>query len=187
VLGEVDDAGARIRIDFATPVTGWGADLVSHDASTVIDIFDESNGLIGTTSAVATEDTFYGFHLGGGQTAARIELNFVGVTNDLFGMDDLSFVQSSAPNPTAQIAAIVESLEVLEEAGTISSGRANALTKSLDGALAKVDSQPEVAVQKLSAFVHKVMALIRSGHLSLADGQALVAAAQNAIAALLAG
>jgi hypothetical protein len=187
VLGEVDDAGARIRIDFASPVTGWGADFLSHDGSTVIDVFDQANNLIGTTAPVATDATFYGFHLGAGQSAGRIELNFVGITNDLFGMDDLSFAQSSSPGPTAQIAALVATLETLEAAGTISPGRADSLTRLLDAAMDQVEGQPQAAVKMLSAFVYQVMALVRGGSLGIADGQALVAAAQNAIAALLAG
>jgi hypothetical protein len=96
VLAEADDSGALIRIDFASPVTGWGADLVSHDGFLVIDVFDQSNSLIGTTTSVAVDTTFYGFHLGASQTAKRIELKFIGLTNDLFGMDNLSFTGSPA-------------------------------------------------------------------------------------------
>lgn len=185
VLGEVDDSGVLIRIDFASPVTGWGADFVSHDGSLVIDVFDQSNSLIGTTTSVALDTTFYGFHLGAGQTAKRIELKFVGQTNDLFGMDDLSFTGSSSPGPAEQITALGASVDALETAGTIDAGPANSLTRILDAAMGRVNSDPEAAVGMLSAFVRHVMALVRGGVLSSTDGQALVVAAQNAIAALL--
>ena len=116
---------------------------------------------------------------------SRIELTFIGLTNDLFGMDDLSFTGSSSPGPAQQIAALGASVAALESAGTIDAGQANSLTRILDAALRRVDRDPEAAVGMLSAFVQHVMALVRSGALSSTDGQALVVAAQNAIAALL--
>lgn len=100
VLGEIDSSpGTTIRIDFLNPVSGWGADFISHDADAVIDIFDQSDNLIGTTTSVSADTTFYGFHLDAGESAGRIELRFGGVFNDLFGMDDLSFVQSASAPP----------------------------------------------------------------------------------------
>ena len=46
--------------------------------------FHQFNKLIGTTAPVAAETTFYGFHLGAGQSGGRIELKFVGMFNDSF-------------------------------------------------------------------------------------------------------
>jgi hypothetical protein len=191
VLGEVVENATTIRIDFASPVTGWGADFVSHDAATVIDVFDQFDNLIGTTAQVGAETTFYGFLLGPGQSAGRIELRFSSITNDLFGMDNLSLVDSSAPpSPvtlTENLAVSVTAMTTLDE------GHRTSLTRKLDAVLALISNggtpgaggQTRAAVNILNAFVLEVQALVSNGSLTSGAGQALIAEAA-VIAALLA-
>jgi len=188
VLGEVADTGTIIRIDFTSPITGWGADLISHDPNTVIDIFDQSNNLIGTTASVADETTFYGFHLDAGASAGRIEIKFIGQTNDLFGMDNLSFVQSSSgvPDPVVQIQALADAVDALESLGTISGGVANSLRRKLEAAQRQADRRPRAAAGMLLAFILQVGALVLSGNLDFAPGQSLITGAVDAISSLLA-
>lgn len=183
VLGEVVENGTTIRINFTSPVTGWGADFVSHDGATVIDAFDQFGNLIGTTAQVGAENTFYGFLLGPGQSAARIELRFAGITNDLFGMDNLSFVDSSAPpSPVTLTESLAVSVTALT---TLNEGRRASLTRKLDAVLALISNggTPGVgrgsvaAVNILNAFVLEVQALIGNGSLPSGVGQALIAEA----------
>lgn len=190
VLGEVVENGTTIRISFTSPVTGWGADFVSHDGATVIDVFDQFDNLIGTTAQVGAETTFYGFLLGPGQSAARIELRFASITNDLFGMDNLSFVDASAPpdpvSLTEDLAVSVTAMTTLNE------GHRASLTRKLDAVLALISNgatpgagrQTLAAVKILNAFVLEVQALMGNGSLTAGAGQALIAEAA-VIAALL--
>ena len=182
--------GTTIQIQFTSPVTGWGADLVSHDGFTVINVFDQFNNLLGTTSNVAVEDTFYGFHLGFGQSAARIELVFTTVTNDRFGMDNLSFAGSAAPpNPAALTTSLATSVNAIP---TLNAGQAQSLVGKLSGVLALISNgqgpgqggRNLAAVRMLNAFIREVQALMSTGALSSSVGQALIADAA-VIAALL--
>ena len=157
---------------------------MSHDASAVIDVFDQFNNLIGTTAQIATDTTFYGFHLSAGQTAGRIELRFVGIFNDLFGMDNLSFLDSSAPpDPVTLTANLVASVNAIT---TLNEGHAMSLTRKLRAVLGLMSKgQTPAAINILNAFVLHVQALVGSGSLTSSVGQALIADAA-VIAALLA-
>lgn len=190
VLGDVRDGGTRILIQFASPVNGWGADLVSHDPSTLIDVFDQFDNLIGTTASVGDENTFYGFHLGVGLSAARIEITLTaGGFNDRFGMDNLSFAGSAAPpNPVTLTTSLVSSVNAIP---TLNDGQAQSLAGKLNGVLALISKQGAAqdkrnlaAVRMLNAFVLEVQTLMNIGSLSSAVGQALIADAAS-IAALL--
>jgi hypothetical protein len=183
IVGEVDDGGTRISIQFTQPVTGWGADFGSHDGDTVIDVFDPFGNLLGTTAGVEGDATFYGFHLAAGQTAGRIELKFIGTFNDLFGMDNLSFVEASgAPDPVALTASLITAVAGLD---TINGGEATSLTQKLDAVVALASrGQTRAAINMLNAFVLQIDALVSSGSLTPSAGQALIADAA-VIAALL--
>jgi hypothetical protein len=189
VLADVRDDGTRIRIQFTEPVTGWGADFVSHDGLTVIDLFDQFGNPFGTTANVAAEDTFYGFHLGPGQSAAEIQLTFTGVTNDRFGMDNFSFAGSAAPpNPVSLTTSLVTSVNAIP---ALNPGQAGSLVAKLDTVLAFLSGQRPgqgagnpPAVRMLNSFVLQVQALMSSGSLSASVGQALITDAA-VVAALL--
>jgi hypothetical protein len=88
------------------------------------------------------------------------------------------------PPPPAQLAAEVsESIEELVDSGTVSSGDGTALSSQLDAAINSLDNgQTTPAINVLGAFVNKTEALVKSGRLSAAEGEALTAAAQQVIA-----
>lgn len=91
---------------------------------------------------------------------------------------------TGAVDPSAQIEAIEDAIEVLEVGGTISRGVANSLSANLGAAMHQVDHQPHAAVNMLTAFIHQVTALVRTRRLSVADGTNLTTAAENLIADL---
>ena len=190
VLADVADDGTKVRIQFTSPVTGWGADLVSHDPNTLIDVFDQFGNLIGTTASVGDEDTFYGFHLAAGFTAARIEITFTGVFNDRFGMDNLSFAGSAAPpNPVTLTTSLAGSVSAI---ATLNAGQIQSLVGKLNGVLALISNgqgpgegaRNLAAVRILNAFIREVQTLVNTGSVSSSVGQALIADTAS-IAALL--
>jgi len=68
--------------------------------------------------------------------------------------------------------------------GSFNSGQANALQSSLNTALSKLNQgNTTAAVNTLQAFINKVQAQVKSGNLSSADGQDLINAANEVIAA----
>ena len=85
---------------------------------------------------------------------------------------------------TAQqaVQGIMAKVTDMARAGTLSSGEASALNATLRAALAQLSAGNETAaVNQLEAFVEQVQALVRSGRLSAADGNGLVAAANRVI------
>ena len=98
------------------------------------------------------------------------------IHDDLHGRVCLTHLPNSKP--------IEDAIEVLEAGGTISSALANSLSAKLGAAMHQVDHQPHAAANMLTAFVHQVTALVRTGRLSVADGTNLITAAQNLIADL---
>ena len=87
-------------------------------------------------------------------------------------------------DPSAQIDAIEDAVEVLVSGGTISSGLAASLLAKLGAARDHVDGQSPMAAGILTAFIQQVTALVQAGRLNFADGNNLITAAENVIAAL---
>jgi hypothetical protein len=83
-----------------------------------------------------------------------------------------------------QIDGVLDMIEELEIDGTLTGGLANALSVKLEAALNQADHQPHAAIGQLGAFVRQVEALMRKSTLTAAEGQALIDAAQDIIAAL---
>ncbi|NKB19375.1 MAG: hypothetical protein GKS01_02415 [Alphaproteobacteria bacterium] len=83
---------ARVRLDFTTGVSAWGADFRSiSTTNTVLDIFDAGDVLIGSVTA-PIRDAFFGFNLDAGEVAASIQFRYLADSQDLFAFDDMSFV-----------------------------------------------------------------------------------------------
>jgi hypothetical protein len=99
----------------------------------------------------------------------------------------MTFGAESATDPSAQIEALASAVDALESDGDIGGGVATSLLAKLDQAGDQTSSQPEAAIGMLSAFVRQVTALVLTGHLDFAEGQALIVAAQAVIDTLLAG
>ena len=64
------------------------------------------------------------------------------------------------------------------------SGELAEFRRTLGAAMHQVDHQPHAAASMLTAFIHQVTALVRTGRLSVADGTNLITAAENLIADL---
>lgn len=80
--------------------------------------------------------------------------------------------------PDQQIENIVGDVQALVSSGKLSQKQANALTVTLNAALASVEANRDVsAIEQLQAFVNQVKALVKAKKLSAADGQALIDAA----------
>jgi hypothetical protein len=87
-------------------------------------------------------------------------------------------------DPVTQIGFIMEAIEILESVGTLDDGVSKALLGKLDAAAKQAEKQPQAAVGVLSAFIQQVSTLVAHGDLSEAEGQSLIAAAEQVIAAL---
>jgi hypothetical protein len=160
-----------IFLDSDDPVTGddleWFADGTFQDGETV------------TFSGTATIALDISLFLAAGDTSRSIQSAAGGPGNtpaDFF----MNFALESS-NPVAQLEAIAAAVDALASAGTIDGGLANALSVKLDAAMTHVDGQPQAAAGMLRAFIQQVTAMVRTGRLSAADGQNLIAAAQNII------
>ena len=119
LLGDVVSS-QKITIAFTTPVTAWGADFkgISDGGPTVrdtrISVYDNSNNLLGsvlTSSSNSGVDLqFYGFTLGAGQSASRLELRNLTTSNDVFGLDNSQFTLVPEPSSALAVAAATGAL-----------------------------------------------------------------------------
>jgi hypothetical protein len=96
-----------------------------------------------------------------------------------------SFTSSEISVPD-QIDALVDAIVALQADETLNRGQANSLTQTLTRALSFIEQgNIGAATNVLTAFTHQVTALVRSRRLTATEGDALIAAAQDAIADLL--
>lgn len=99
------------------------------------------------------------------------------------GLDNVS-VSVAATSPVDQIEAIADVLASFTAEGFIEGGAAQSLATRLRVAASLAAANPDGAVGVLTSFINQVDSLVRRGILSTLDGQALITAAQGAIAAL---
>ncbi len=91
-------------------------------------------------------------------------------------------VRTRPPTPQEAIDAIGDQIGTLTDNATLGEGEANALQAKLDAALARLDKgKPKEAANALHAFINQLEAMVKSGRLSAAEGEALVAAARAII------
>jgi probable HAF family extracellular repeat protein len=94
-------------------------------------------------------------------------------------------VQVTPLSDDGTIVDLQDSVDALEESGGINSGEASSLDAKLDGALAQCERGNETAARnQIEAFINHTRALIRSGRVSAADGEALITEAQALLASL---
>jgi hypothetical protein len=87
--------------------------------------------------------------------------------------------------PREAVEEIADDVAGLIETAGVGEGEANALVSKLDAAAARLEKgKPAEAVNVLNAFISQVKAMVRSGRLSEAEGQALIDAARAIIAQL---
>ena len=99
------------------------------------------------------------------------------------GIDNVS-VSVALPSSVEQIHEIVDIVASLTANGVIGGGTAQSLNARLLVAASLATTNPNGAVGVLTSFIQQVNSLVRRGILTAAQGQTLVAAAQEAIAAL---
>ncbi|WP_412062795.1 FIMAH domain-containing protein [Rubrivirga sp. IMCC45206] len=86
--------------------------------------------------------------------------------------------------PDARVADAYDIMAAVEALGSLNQGQKNALTSKLRNVIAKLERGKErPAMNQLGAFVNQVEAFVRSGRLTAAEGDPLLAAAE-AIASL---
>lgn len=97
-----------IRFDFENSVSAWGATFsgISDTSSrnTVISAFDADDNLLGVlNTASATNRTvgFYGFAFDENEAADYLIFSNTTNANDVFGVDNVSFVEASVPEPAS--------------------------------------------------------------------------------------
>jgi hypothetical protein len=100
------------RIDFPISVTAWGADFKGAgdppNGNLMIEVFDESNALLGTLQADASPDVeFLGFQLSTGERSGHVIFRAPGGV-DGFDIDNLAMVQ--VPEPSTIVLALVLAL-----------------------------------------------------------------------------
>jgi hypothetical protein len=100
------------RIDFPVPVTAWGADFKGAgdppNGNLMIDVFDETNALLGTLQADAAPDVeFLGFQLSMGEHSGHLIFRAPGGV-DAFDIDNIAMVQ--VPEPSTMFLAVVLAL-----------------------------------------------------------------------------
>lgn len=84
--------------------------------------------------------------------------------------------------PETRIGFLIEDVQALVDAGVLNEGQGSSLIVKLEGAIDKLaKGQPNVAINKLNAFINEVMSLIDEGVLSPEQGQPLIVEATDII------
>ncbi len=118
--------------------------------------------------------------LGAHTSFAFLSLFVVGETDGTFtgetsagGID--AFLVEVATLTSERIDDLIESVQVLFDAGQLNKGQANSLTKTLESAVKKLAQGNEgAACNKLQAFIEKVNELVEEGQLSEVVGEILI-------------
>lgn len=105
VIGDIDGDSEFIRFSFSRPMTAWSMEtrgIGDAPRMTVLKVFDSASTLLGTiplaSDPASAQLQFYGFQLTGGQQAAFLTITTGDVGNDVFGIDNVRFVQA-VPEP----------------------------------------------------------------------------------------
>jgi hypothetical protein len=164
-----------IFLDSDDPVTGddfaWYAEGAFQDGETL------------TFSGTATIELDISLFLAGGEMSRSVSSIAALTTNN--PADFTMNLTHGSADPSAQIEAIEDTVEVLESGGTIGAGLAASLSAKLGVSRNRVDDQPRAALGMLTAFIQQVTALVRTGQLNVTDGTNLIAAAQRVITELM--
>lgn len=145
--------------------------------------FYDGNTLLGTGALAGGVATFTAAILASGSHTITVvyggDANLLTSTSAAFTQTVLSAEQ--------QTALLLNQVDALVANGSLSSGDASSLKAKLTSALASLDAGNDAAgVNKLNAFINKVNSLVNSHNLSGESAQALIDAANQAIASALA-
>lgn len=101
--------------------------------------------------------------------------------NEVLWLNTFDFCLSTA-DPDERIESMKSDVDDLVSGGTLDHGEGGSLTIKLSVAQKKLgQGNEQAAIGTLNAFINQVLALVNSGRLSEAEGQALVDAAQSVI------
>jgi pullulanase-type alpha-1,6-glucosidase len=85
-------------------------------------------------------------------------------------------------SPQERLGLLMDDVEALVATGVLNQGQGNALTVKLQGALEQLNKdKPNVAINRLEAFINQVYSLVDEGVLSPAQGQYLAGKAESII------
>ena len=82
---------------------------------------------------------------------------------------------------------LIDQIHDLVDQGVLNRGQGNSLIKKLEGALTKWEKQPQVAINRLNAFINEVNGLANGSTLTQDQAQQLIEEAEIIIAAIEAG
>lgn len=145
----------------------------------VIDWGDGSQTTTLNLAGVGTVSTTHQYTTSGSYT-----INVTATDDDTGSNSASTSVTVNAPPPTPQDAThqVVADVSNLLNSGTLTRGEANSLKAKLQAALNKVNQGNKTAAKnQLNAFINEVNALVNSGRLTQAEGQALNNAATDVI------
>jgi len=109
-----------MRIDFQNNVSAWGASFAGISDGTTyrhttISVFDSNDSLLGildTSSLTNSDRSFYGFNFDSSELASYMIFQNIAsnTTNDVFGIDNIGYVTSTAVPEPGSIALMLASL-----------------------------------------------------------------------------
>lgn len=109
-----------MRIDFQNTVSAWGASFAGISDETIyrhttISVFDSNDillGILDTSSLTNSDRSFYGFNFDSNELASYMIFQNIapGRYNDVFGIDNISYVTSAAVPEPSSIALLLAGL-----------------------------------------------------------------------------
>jgi hypothetical protein len=187
--GAADTATTTVTVMNAAPTVGAfaGGSLLQGETYAAAGSFSDP----GADSWTATVDygdgsgaqplalSGNGFALSHAYAAAGTFTVTVRVTDD-DGAEGVRAATVTVATPSQAVGTLSGAVDALVSAGTINRGNGNALNAKLRAAQQSLASGNAIAaVNQLGAFTNQVRAMVQSGHLSAADGAALIAAAER--------
>jgi hypothetical protein len=98
---------------------------------------------------------------------------------------DIGAVELQAQAPADALAALIDQVQALVQAGDLSASHGQALINKLESALKQLEKDNlQAVIAKLQAFIQQVSNFITAGFLTEAEGQPLIDAAEAVLAAL---
>ncbi|MBU2876460.1 PEP-CTERM sorting domain-containing protein [Aliiglaciecola lipolytica] len=107
LLGDLTGS-QTLRVDFDSSVSAWGATfsgISNGTLNTVISAYDSNSNLLGMLNSSSPNNStvgFYGFSFDSNEMADYLVFQNITLNNDVFGMDNVSFVTAtSVPEPAS--------------------------------------------------------------------------------------
>ena len=190
------DSTGRSGSNYDLTYVGNDLTIIKADQAISITIHAPTSALTGTIFTVAATSTSglpvsYSasgactnvggtFTLGSGPNTCTVRYDQTGNTNYNSAPQVTEAVDVLSPQQGTVV--LSNNIQTLITTGVISSGNGNALTSKLSSAIQSLNQGNTTSgVNKLGSFINQVNAMIHSGKLTSAEGQALIDAAQAII------